>query len=84
MANRMNRDPNRDHRRVMVFSTKLHKLRVTAGMTQEALAAEANVDVSTISYLENSRRFPSLEMAIRLAEALGKNLLRRVSLEELR
>lgn len=84
MSSRINKDPDRDSRRVMVFSTKLHQLRVQAGLTQEALAAQANVDTCTISYLENSRRFPSLEMAIRLAEALSKHLLRVVSLEELR
>ena len=52
------------------FGPVLRRLRVAAGLSQEALAAEADLHRTFISLLERGRRAPSLEVVFRLAEAL--------------
>lgn len=48
----------------------MKKARETAGLTQEELAFQANVDRSYISQLENDKKSPTLEMLFRLCEEL--------------
>jgi predicted ATPase/DNA-binding XRE family transcriptional regulator len=56
----------------LAFGDLLRRHRVTAGLTQEALAERAGLSVRGLSDLERgARRAPYRDTAIRLAEALG-------------
>lgn len=46
-------------------------LRLQAGLSQEALAEKAEINVSEVSLLENGKRNPKWETMERLADALG-------------
>lgn len=83
-SNSRSSDPHPERKRQCVFTTELHRLRMQAGISQEALAFEADVSVSMVARLERGDRFPSLDMATRLADVLGNHLLRKVSLDEFR
>ena len=48
----------------------LREARLAAGLTQEALAAEADIDRTYPSLLERGLREPTLEVFLRLADAL--------------
>ncbi|MEX2169735.1 MAG: helix-turn-helix transcriptional regulator [Pirellulales bacterium] len=54
-----------------MFGEVLRKAREGAGMTQEHLAFEAEVDRTYISRLENDRMSPTLDTLFRLSKALG-------------
>ncbi len=54
-----------------MFGDVLKKARLKAGMTQEHLAFEADVDRTFLSRLENNRMSPTLETLFRLSDALG-------------
>jgi transcriptional regulator with XRE-family HTH domain len=56
---------------------RLYELRSRKGLTQEGLARKADVTTSAVRNWEKGKRTPSLEMAVRLADALD------VSLDEL-
>lgn len=49
----------------------LRRARLTAGLTQEALAHAAGIDRTYVSMLENGKASPTLETLFRLCEALG-------------
>lgn len=49
----------------------LKSFREEAGMTQEALAFEAEVDRTYISQLERNKKSPTLDVLFRLCEAMG-------------
>jgi predicted ATPase/transcriptional regulator with XRE-family HTH domain len=51
--------------------SQIQRLRVRAGLTQEALAERAGLSVATIGALEQGRRQPHLHTLAVLAEALG-------------
>lgn len=53
------------------FGKRLRELRENKGLTQEALAHEANLDRTYISSIERGVRNVSLENIERLASALG-------------
>lgn len=53
-----------------MLGAELKKSRETAGLTQEELAFQANVDRSYISQLENDKKSPTLEMLFRLCDVL--------------
>ena len=56
----------------MSIATHLRRLRFLSGeMTQEALARSVGVTRQTIIALEAGRYAPSLELAMRLADAFG-------------
>ncbi len=78
------KDDHPERKRGIVFTNELHRLRVQAGLTQEKLAGEADVSVDSIARMERGERHPSLEMATKLADALGRHLLRHVGLDEFR
>ena len=59
------------------FGQRLQRLRQRAGYSQPQLASRADVPVGTIRGWEQGRRVPNLDVAARLAKALG------VSLDEL-
>lgn len=59
----------------------LRKAREDAGMTQETLSFEADLDRTYISHLENDKKSPTVEVLFRIADALGvkaSELLARV------
>lgn len=53
------------------FGKNLKEKRLEKGFTQEKLAELADTDRTYIYRLENSKRFPSLQVLIRLAHAFG-------------
>ncbi|MEX2317528.1 MAG: helix-turn-helix transcriptional regulator [Pirellulales bacterium] len=54
-----------------MFGDVLKKAREAAGMTQEKLAWDAELDRTFISRLENNRMSPTLDTLFRLSDALG-------------
>jgi transcriptional regulator with XRE-family HTH domain len=53
------------------FGEVLRDLRVAAGMSQETLAYESDLDRSFISMLERGLKSPSISTLFRLAKPLG-------------
>ena len=53
------------------FGSKVKKLREQKKMSQEALAAESRLDLTTINELENGNRDPMLKTIWKIANALG-------------
>src|SRR5690349_8402856 len=54
------------------FGERLRRLRIAAGLTQEALAEQAGLSVRGVADLERgARRFPRADTMRRLADALG-------------
>ncbi len=76
-----------DRNAIPSFPARLYELRTRAGLTQEQLAARAGTAVVSLSKMERGERFPSLELAGRLAKALGckvDDLLKPASVKRLR
>ena len=46
------------------FSRQLHKLRKSAGLTQEQLAGKAGVSFQAVSKWENSQSYPDIELLL--------------------
>jgi transcriptional regulator with XRE-family HTH domain len=61
----------------LAMGARLKDLRLRAGLTQEALARRADVGNDAVRNWERGRRTPGLDMAVKLADALG------ISLDEL-
>lgn len=59
------------------FGKRLKRLREAKGLSQPALATAATVPIGTLRGWEQGRRVPSVDVAARLAVAMG------VSLDEL-
>lgn len=53
------------------LSNRVHELRTMAGMTQQQLADEVGVTRQTVISIERNKYSPSLEVAFRVARALG-------------
>lgn len=53
------------------LSRNLRRLRLAAGLTQEALSAATQLDPGEISRLERGARDPRLSTIVRLARGLG-------------
>jgi DNA-binding XRE family transcriptional regulator len=58
----------------MILPILLKKHRKNAGLTQREAAGEAKISLQTYKSYEAGRRVPSLEMATRIADALGITL----------
>jgi len=56
---------------VEAFAVVLRELRRKRGLSQQALALEADVDRTFVSLLERGKRQPSLDTLFRLAAALS-------------
>lgn len=56
------------------FAERLKKLRTESGLTMDALAKTANVSKSMISKIERDDVQPTIDVAARIAKALGKTL----------
>ena len=54
-----------------MFGAELKKARETAGLSQEKLAFEAEIDRSYVSLLENDRKSPTLDVLFRICDAIG-------------
>ena len=55
----------------MTFRAELRRLRVAAGLTQEALAQKANTSVGNVRNYEQGIRLPTFPLVVKLAAALG-------------
>jgi transcriptional regulator with XRE-family HTH domain len=55
----------------ITVARNLRRLRVVAGLSQEALAADARVDRTYVGRVERSLENPSVAVLERLAKALG-------------
>jgi len=55
----------------IVFGTRVRKLRLSRGWTQERLAEEAELNSVQVSHIERGANEPKLTTIIRLARALG-------------
>jgi len=58
----------------------VRRARQKAGLTQEQVALQADIDLTYVGGIERGRRNPSVLVLVRLADALGvepKDLLRR-------
>lgn len=58
----------------MAFAKIMRKCRKHRGLSQEQLAEEADVDQTYVSLVERGKRNPSIDIADRLARALGTKL----------
>lgn len=54
-----------------IIGGNLRRLRVERGLTQEALAAEVELDVRQIGRIERGQSYPSIGLLVHLAELLG-------------
>lgn len=57
-----------------VFAEMLRRRRHTAGLSQEELAARADVSTRFVSFVETGRRQPSLSALLALSTGLGITL----------
>jgi transcriptional regulator with XRE-family HTH domain len=53
------------------FGTRVRRLRQDRSWSQQELSLRSGISTPHISSIERGKRFPSLEYALRLAEALG-------------
>lgn len=58
-------------RKKLLIGAVLRQARTKAGLTQETLAFEVEVDRTYISYLESDKQSPTLEMLATICGALG-------------
>ena len=56
---------------LFAFGQSVAKHREAKGLTQEALAAKADLDRTYLSDIERGKRNPGIQNVIRLAKALG-------------
>ena len=73
MPMRFRYDANMAKKRIKTdaFSVVLREIRTEKGLSQDEVAERLDVARSYISYLESGQRYPSLEMFISVAQALG-------------
>ncbi len=64
------------------METKIRQFRQKKGMTQQELAESVGVTRQTINALENSRYNPSLLLAYKITQILGKNHIEEVFIIE--
>ena len=60
--------------KIETFPARLKQLREAKGMSREQVAVEAGTSYHSITKLEQGVRAPSLELAWRVAQALGCSL----------
>lgn len=64
-----------------MLKDELRKARIAAGLTQEQLAARANVSREYVGYIERGKNEPTVRMFIKLCKAMGiyaPDVLKRV------
>lgn len=65
-----------------VFGEHVRRLRQERGISQEALAAEADLHRTHIGFIERGERVPSIEVALVIARAFGMSLTELVGVVE--
>lgn len=55
----------------MALGEELKRARDEAGLSQDEVAARAKIDRSYLSQLENDRKSPTLDLLMRVCEAIG-------------
>ena len=58
----------------VAFAEAVRRHRVRKGLSQEALAEAADIHHTYVGLLERGRRRPTIEVADRIARALGRSL----------
>jgi putative transcriptional regulator len=64
-----------------VLKDELRKARIAAGLTQERLAAKANISREMVNYIERGKSQPTVAMFVKLCKAMNiyaPDLLKRV------
>jgi transcriptional regulator with XRE-family HTH domain len=64
-----------------VLKDELRKARIAAGLTQERLAAKANISREMVNYIERGKSKPTVDLFIKLCNGMGvyaPDLLKRV------
>jgi DNA-binding XRE family transcriptional regulator len=61
---------------------RIEEARTSLGLTRQELADKVGVHYQTIGYLEREEYSPSLVLALRIADALGKEVSELFSLTE--
>ena len=64
----------RNEQLVVAFATTLSEQRARTGLSQEELAARADVSARFVSLLETARRQPSLTALLALSNGLGMRM----------
>jgi transcriptional regulator with XRE-family HTH domain len=59
-----------------IFAANLRQRRLACGLSQEALAHEADIDRTYVSALERGLYSPTIDMLERLAQVLGTDAYR--------
>ncbi len=54
-----------------MLGDELRKARKAAGVTQEQLAFDAEIDRTYVSQLENDKKSPTIDVFLRICDALG-------------
>ena len=54
-----------------MLKDELRKARIAAGLTQEQLAAKANVSREYVGYIERGKNVPTVTMFIKLCKAMN-------------
>lgn len=62
-----------------IFGKNVRRVRQQRGLTQEALAFEAKIDLTYVGGIERGKRNPSLLVMARIADALSVPLPRLLS-----
>ncbi len=65
-----------------VMETRIKVLREELGLTQEALAKKVDVTRQTILFMEKGKYNPSLRLAYKVAQVLGKPIEEVFSFED--
>jgi len=71
MITKSTRQLNKIRKKTLLFNELLHSLRIAEEMSQVELAALTGTTKSKICDFEKGRRTPTLEIAAKLAKALG-------------
>lgn len=58
------------------FGRKIIEARITARLTQDQLAENAGITQNNLSRIENGKYNPGLDILLRIANALNKELLK--------
>lgn len=58
---------------VVKIAEKIKQLRIARGLSQEELAEQASVSISTIKFIEQNQRSPSLPMLFKILYILDRN-----------
>jgi transcriptional regulator with XRE-family HTH domain len=58
-----------------IVGRNVRQLRQARGLTQEQLAVDSRIDLTYVGGIERGKRNPSLDVMVRISEALGVSLV---------